>query len=206
MAVHHRSVEPHATQACYGRGQPVNDSEVTEHHCRPVIALSPSWRVIMALHHRSVEPQARHAIVGATTLSTTRRSPRSPTVTANWPLRWRSSWRFILIDSNPERCTLSRARPPCQQRRPVGAGERSSRRRQGTPAVSRRMSGDLHPWLHPWRHGWHAASRPRQDVGGWERLLLFSGGAPGTCPTRSTSAGLGMGVSWPVSSKRRLAS
>ena len=130
----------------------------------------------------------------------------SPTVTANWPLRWRSSWRFILIDSNPERCTLSRARPPCQQRRPVGAGERSSRRRQGTPAVSRRMSGDLHPWLHPWRHGWHAASRPRQDVGGWERLLLFSGGAPGTCPTRSTSAGLGMGVSWPVSSKRRLAS
>ena len=135
-----------------------------------------------------------------------RGSPRSPTVTANWPLRWRSSWRFILIDSNPERCTLSRARPPCQQRRPVGAGERSSRRRQGTPAVSRRMSGDLHPWLHPWRHGWHAASRPRQDVGGWERLLLFSGGAPGTCPTRSTSAGLGMGVSWPVSSKRRLAS
>ena len=30
----------------------------------------------------------------------------------------------------------------------------------------------------------------------------YSGGAPGTRPTRSTSAGLWMGVTWPVSSKR----
>ena len=29
---------------------------------------------------------------------------------------------------------------------------------------------------------------------------------PGTRPTKSTSAGLGSGVTWPVSSKRRLAS
>ena len=43
-----------------------------------------------------------------------------------------------------------------------------------------------------------------RDVVGWERLLLFSGGAPGTRPTKSTSAELWMGVSWPVSSKRRL--
>ena len=62
---------------------------------------------------------------------------------------------------------------PPPARRPAGVRERSSRRRPGTPAVSRRRSGDLHPWLHPWRHGWHAASRPRQDVGGWERLLLL---------------------------------
>ena len=34
----------------------------------------------------------------------------------------------------------------------------------------------------------------------------YSGGAPGTRPTRSTSPALGMGVSWPVSSKQRLAS
>ena len=38
MAVHHRSVEPQARPACYGRGHPVNDSDVTEHH-RP-----PRWR------------------------------------------------------------------------------------------------------------------------------------------------------------------
>ena len=33
--------------------------------------------------------------------------------------------------------------------------------------------------------------------------MLFSGGAPGTRPTRSASTGLGMGVTWPVSSKQR---
>ena len=46
---------------------------------------------------------------------------------------------------------------------------------------------------------------PRQDVVGWERLG-YSGGAPGTRPTRSTSAGRWMGVTWPVNSKQRLAS
>ena len=35
MALHHRSVEPQARQACYRRGHPVNDSEATEHH-RPL--------------------------------------------------------------------------------------------------------------------------------------------------------------------------
>ena len=62
--------------------------------------------------------------------------------------------------------------------------------RPGTPAGSRRMRGDLHPWRHPCRHGCACA-------GG------SSGGAPGTRPTRSTSAGLWMGVTWPVSAKWR---
>ena len=40
---------------------------------------------------------------------------------------------------------------------------------------------------------------------GWEPVGR-SGGAPGTRPTRSASAGLGMCVTWPVSWKQRLAS
>ena len=75
----------------------------------------------------------------------------------------------------------------------------------GSPAVSHRMHGDLHPWQPPCRHGWHAAPGPRQDVVGWEPVG-HSGGAPGTRPTRSTSAALWMGVTWPVSPKQRLAS
>ena len=52
-----------------------------------------------------------------------------------------------------------------------GAGILRLRHRRADPwvcgrpaagAVSRRMLGDLHPWLHPWRHGWHAAPKPRQ--------------------------------------------
>ena len=49
MAVHHRSVEPQARPACYGRGHPVNDSDVTEHH-RPLRLRHPgasSWRFII---------------------------------------------------------------------------------------------------------------------------------------------------------------
>ena len=60
MARHHRSVEPQARQACYGRDHPVNDSEVSERHRPPATALT----VIMALHHRSVEPQTRQACYG----------------------------------------------------------------------------------------------------------------------------------------------
>ena len=40
MALHHRSVEPQARQACYGRGHPVNDSDVTEHHRPPATTLT----------------------------------------------------------------------------------------------------------------------------------------------------------------------
>ena len=102
-----------------------------------------------------------------------------------------------------------------------GGGNLQLRRRRADPwvranevrvadrqhAVSRRMNGDLHPWRHPCRHGCACSSQTAdRDVVGWERLLLFSGGAPGKRPTRSTSAGLWMGVTWPVSSNRRLAS
>ena len=55
----------------------------------------------------------------------------------------------------------------------VGARERTSRRRPAPPAVSRLMQRDLHPRHPPWPHGWHVAPGPRQDVVGWERLLLF---------------------------------
>ena len=42
------------------------------------------------------------------------------------------------------------ASPP--PRRPVGARERSSRGRPGSPRChARRMHGDPHPWRHPWR-------------------------------------------------------
>ena len=61
-------------------------------------------------------------------------------------------------------------------------------RRTGSPAVSRRMRPPVAP---SWPHGCACA------VG-------CSGGAPGTRPTRSTSVGLGMGVSSPVSPKQRL--
>ncbi len=111
-------------------------------------------------------------------------------------------------------------------------GDRSSRGRPAAGAVSRRMRGDLHLWLPPWRHGWHVAPGPRQGRRGLGARWLFSihcasqsctgclqylrtsgvtsasysGGAPGTRPTKSTSAGLWMGMTWPVSSKQRLAS
>ena len=55
----------------------------------------------------------------------------------------------------------------------VGARERTSRRRPAPPAVSRLMQRDLHPRHPPWPHGWHVAPGPRQDVVGWERLLLL---------------------------------
>ncbi len=61
----------------------------------------------MALH-RHPSPQARHDSVGATTLSTTRRSPN---VTANRSLRLRhpgaSSWRVIIDPSKPRRGKLA---------------------------------------------------------------------------------------------------
>ena len=59
-ALHHRSVEPQARQAYYGRDHPVNDSEVTDRDRQPATALT----VVAALHHRSVEPQARQAYYG----------------------------------------------------------------------------------------------------------------------------------------------
>ena len=84
----------------------------------------------------------------------------------------------LTVQSLASAATLS----PCQQRRPVdpwargklvGARERTSRRRPAAPAVSRLMQRDLHPRHPPWPHGWHVAPGPRQDVVGWERLLLF---------------------------------
>ncbi len=64
------------------------------------------------------------------------------------------------------------------------------------------MHGDRHPRLHPWRHGLHVAPGPRQGSRG-PGARRYSEGAPGMRPTKSTSAGLCMGVTWPVSPKQR---
>ena len=63
-----RRTPPQARQACYGRDQPVNDSDVTD---QPATVLT----VVMARHHRSVEPHPKRGKLAmeATTLSTTRR-------------------------------------------------------------------------------------------------------------------------------------
>ena len=74
-----------------------------------------------------------------------------------------------------------------------------------SPAGSRGISGDRHPWRRPWPHGWHATPRPRQEVVGSEPVGC-SGGASGTRRIRSTSAGCVWAWTWPVSSQRRLAS
>ena len=76
LARHHgasssiRRTPPQARQGCYGRGHPVNDSDVTD---QPATVLT----VVMARHHRSVEPHPRRGKLAmeATTLSTTRTSP-----------------------------------------------------------------------------------------------------------------------------------
>ena len=51
-----------------------------------------------------------------------------------------------------------------------------------SPAGSRGMSGDRHPWRRPWPHGWHAT----QEVVGSEPVGC-SGGASGTRRTKSTA-------------------
>ena len=61
MARHHRSVEPQARQACYGRDQPVNDSDVTErdrHRPLPGCPHGASSSI------RRTPPQARQGCYG----------------------------------------------------------------------------------------------------------------------------------------------
>ena len=73
MALHHRSVEPQTTQAYYGRGHPVNDSEVTDRDRQPVTALA----VVVTRHLYFAEPLTVHSLASAVTLSTApTRDPR----------------------------------------------------------------------------------------------------------------------------------
>ena len=246
MARHHRSVEPQARQACYGRDHPVNDSEVSERHRPPATALT----VIMALHHRSVEPQTRQACYGrgqpvndsdvieryrqpttaltvmmalhphlinpnhhlpqATQKSQRRFWPRAPcharlcdrlNLRAS-PLtshcaggRRGASSAFaepLTVRSLASAATLSTAPSPA-----CAADRQPGRCHARCPVTSTRgaIPGPTGGMLLPARD---------RDVVGWEPVGC-SGGAPGTRPTRSTSAGLGMGVSSPVTSKQRLA-
>ena len=107
------------------------------------------------------------------------RSAELARLTPNQSLRWRSSWRIICIRRTPngavsrERGHPVNSADPWARGKLVGARERTSRRRPAPPAVSRLMQRDLHPRHPPWPHGWHVAPGPRQDVVGWERLLLF---------------------------------
>ena len=91
---------------------------------------------------------------------------------------------------------------------PPGRTDPCLRGRPPAGAVSCPMLGDLQPWhrgtIRGATGGMQLPDRDR-DVVGWEPVGC-SGGAPGTRPTRSASAGLCMGVTWPVSSRRRLAS
>ena len=192
MPLHLRSVEPQTRQACYGRDQPVNDSDVIERYRQPTTALT----VMMALHPHLINPN--HHLPRATQKSQRRFWPRAPcrarlcdrlNLRAS-PLtshcaggRRGASSAFaepLTVQSLASAATLSTA--PTRPARPVGpwargklvgARERTSRRRPAPPAVSRLMQRDLHPRHPPWPHGWHGAPGPRQDVVGWERLLLF---------------------------------
>ena len=80
MARHHRSVEPQATQACYGRDHPVNDSDGTEHHRPPVTALTV---VMDGVIIDPSNPRRGKLALDAASLSTTRTPPN---VIANRPL------------------------------------------------------------------------------------------------------------------------
>ena len=91
----------------------------------------------------------------------------------------------------------------------VGARERTSRRRPAPPAVSRLMQRDLHPRHPPWPHGWHVAPGPRQDVVGWERLLLFrrrARNAPDQVDQRRAGDGRDLAGQREAAPQRRLAS
>ena len=205
MALHLRSVRPQARQACYGRDHPVNHSELTKRERQPITALT----VMMALHPHLINPN--HHLPRATQKSQRRFWPRAPcharlcdrlNLRAS-PLtshcaggRRGASSAFaepLTVQSLASAATLSTAPPPA-----CAADRQPGRCHARCPVTSTR--GAI-----PIPHGWHAAPRPRQDVVGWEPVG-YSGGAPGTRPTRSTSPALGMGVSWPVSSKQRLAS
>ena len=77
--------------------------------------------------------------------------------------------------------------------------------RPGTPAGSHRRNGDLHPWHPPCRHRVACSSRPATGRRGLGARWLFRRRAR-NAPDQVTSAGLCMGVTWPVSSQRRMAS
>ena len=101
-----------------------------------------------------------------------------------------------------------RARSP--RRRLPSASPRPHRpvpaRPTGSRAVSRPMHGDRHPWQPPCRHGWHVAPGPRQGRRRLGEVVAVFRRRARNAPDQVTSAGLCMGMTWPVSSQRRMAS
>ena len=80
------------------------------------------------------------------------------------------------------------------------------RGRPAAGAVSRPMHGDRHPWQPPCRHGWHVAPGPRQGRRRLGEVVAVFRRRARNAPDQVTSAGLCMGMTWPVSSQRRMAS